>query len=68
MEGSIFPTMTAVKVDGSLKQLLKYSQALKGSTFLRSPILIGCGREINHVSFMLYNKERKNLRRVNSSP
>lgn len=41
MEGSIFPTMTTVKVDGSLKQLLKYSQALNGSTFLRSPIFIG---------------------------
>lgn len=41
MEGSIFPTMTTVKVDGSLKQLLKYSQALIGSTFLRSPIFMG---------------------------
>lgn len=40
--GSIFPTTTTVKVDGSLKHLLKYSQALRGSTFCRSLFLIGC--------------------------
>lgn len=31
--GFMLPTTTTVKVDGSLKQLLKYSQALNGSTF-----------------------------------
>ena len=40
--GSIFPTITTVKVEGSLKQLLKYSQAFNGLTFRRSLILIGC--------------------------
>jgi len=43
--GLILPTITTVKVDGSLKQRLKYSQALLGSTLLRSLIFMGC-REI----------------------
>ena len=37
--------MTTVKVDGSLKQLLKYSQAFTGSTFRSSFIRIGCTLE-----------------------
>jgi len=40
--GSMFPTITTVKVDGSLKHVLKNSQAFRGSTFCRSLFLIGC--------------------------
>jgi hypothetical protein len=40
--GSMFPTITTVKAEGSLKHLLKYSQALRGSTFCKSHFLIGC--------------------------
>ncbi|WVZ22582.1 hypothetical protein V8G54_001126 [Vigna mungo] len=39
--GSMFPTITTVKVDGSLKHVLKNSQAFRGSTFCRSLFLIG---------------------------
>lgn len=50
IEGSIFPTITTVKVDGSLKQLLKYSQALYGLTFRRSLYLIGYKKILYYVS------------------
>lgn len=43
--GSKFPTSTTVKVEGSLKQSLKYLQAFKGSTFFRSRMRIGCTRK-----------------------
>lgn len=57
MAGSIFPTMTTVKVEGSLKQLLKYAQALKGSTFFKSPILIGCKEK---PTILFWNVENEN--------
>ena len=40
--GSMFPTITTGNVDGSLKHVLKNSQAFHGSTFCKSLFLIGC--------------------------
>lgn len=54
MAGSMFPTTTTVKADGSLKQLLKYSHALIGFTFFKSLILIGCIMELVNLNL---NKE-----------
>lgn len=53
MAGSMFPTTTTVKADGSLKQLLKYSHALIGFTFFKSLILIGCIMELVNLNLNL---------------
>lgn len=53
--GSIFPTITTVKAEGSLKHLLKYSQASRGSTFCRSHFLIGCITNIRWKSKVVYS-------------
>jgi len=44
MAGSILPTITTVNVEGSLKQLSKYSQAFLGSILGRS---LTCGGYTN---------------------
>lgn len=53
--GSIFPTITTVKAEGSLKHLLKYSQAFRGSTFFRSHFLIGCIKNMLKVKSSLFS-------------
>jgi hypothetical protein len=53
--GSMFPTITTVKAEGSLKHLLKYSQALRGSTFCKSHFLIGCITNMLKVKRSLFN-------------